>query len=66
MSNRPRVPVRRLPTTLYEVGAEAALVLVSIAVVFSFNRLFIDSSFFVPVAAATISAHLLAAAVRWV
>lgn len=66
MSSRPRIPVRRLPTTMYEVAAEAALVIVSIAVVFSFNRLFADGSFFVPVVAATISAHLLAAAVRWV
>jgi transglutaminase-like putative cysteine protease len=66
MRSRSSVPVRRLPTTIYEVAAEAALVIVSIAVVFSFNRLFVDGSFFVPVVAATISAHLLAAAVRWV
>lgn len=57
--------VRRIPTSSYDVAAEVALVLVTLAVIFSFRRLFADDSIFVPVAAAAVSAHVLAAAVRW-
>ena len=61
----PRQSPRRLPESLYDVLTEASLVLFSIAVVVSFTRLFIDSEFFVPVVASTLSAHILAATVRW-
>lgn len=54
-----------MPASSYDVATEVALVLFSLAVIFGFRRLFIDDSFFVPVAAATVSAHVLAAAVRW-
>ena len=57
--------VRRMPTSTYDVAAEIALVLFSLGVIFGFRRLFIDDSYFVPVAAAAVSAHVLAAAVRW-
>lgn len=57
--------VRRMPTSFYDALAEVALVLFSIAVIVGFSRLFVDGSFFVPVVAATVSSHVLAAAVRW-
>jgi len=57
--------VRRMPETFYDALAEVALVLFSIAVVVGFSRLFVDRSFFVPIVASTVSAHVLAAAVRW-
>lgn len=57
--------VRRMPTSTYDVAAEIALVLFSLGVIFGFRRLFVDDSYFVPVAAAAVSAHVLAAAVRW-
>ncbi len=65
MSARRQGQVRRMPATPYDVATEVALILFTLAVIFSFRRLFFDSSFFVPVAAAAVSSHVLAAAVRW-
>lgn len=65
MSSRRGGHVRRIPTSSYDVAAEVALVVFTLAVIFGFRRLFADDSFFVPVAAAAVSAHVLAAAVRW-
>lgn len=65
MISRSSSRVRRLPASAYDVAAEFALVGFSLAVIFGFRRLFVDDSFFVSVAAAAVSAHVLAAAVRW-
>ena len=65
MKRRGRARVRRLPTSFFDALGEAGLVLFSMAVVLGFLRLFLDGSFFVPVVASTVSAHVLAAAVRW-
>lgn len=65
MISRRNGQVRRMPSSTYDVAAEVALVLYSLAIIFGFRRLFADDSFFVPVAAAAVSAHVLAAAVRW-
>ena len=65
MISRRNGHVRRIPSSSYDVAAEVALVLVTLGVIFGFRRLFADDSFFVPVAAAAVSAHVLAAAVRW-
>jgi transglutaminase-like putative cysteine protease len=54
-----------MPASSYDLLAELALVAFSVAVIAGFSRLFLDGSFFVPIAASTISAHVLAAAVRW-
>ena len=65
MISRRNGQVRRMPMSPYDVAAEVGLVLFTIAVIFGFRRLFEDDSFFVPVAAAAVSSHVLAAAVRW-
>jgi len=65
MSSRRSRSVRRLPSTFYELASEVALIGVSLAAVYTFERLFVDSSYFAPLAAAVICAHLLVAAVRW-
>jgi len=57
--------VRRIPSSPYDVAAELGLILVTLAVIFGFRRLFTDDSLFVSVAASSVSAHVLAAAVRW-
>lgn len=54
-----------MPSSLYDVAAELALIAFTLSVIFGFRRLFVDNSFFVSVAAAAASAHVLAAAVRW-
>ena len=65
MISRRRGQVRRMPTSGYDIATELMLVLFTVATVYSFKRLFDDTSFFVPVAAVAVSAHVLAAAVRW-
>jgi len=65
MITKRRRSVRRLPATFYEFASEAALIAFTLATVFTFQRLFLDSSYFVPVAAAAIAAHVVAAGVRW-
>ena len=65
MIPRRRGQVRRIPTSSYDIATELSLVIYTIAIVYSFKRLFEDTSFFVPVAAVAVSAHVLAAAVRW-
>ncbi len=65
MSSRRSGHVRRIPSSPYDIAAEIAVILFTLAVIFGFRRLFADDSFFVPVAAAAVSAHVLAAAVRW-
>ena len=65
MITRRRGQVRRLPTSVYDIATELALVAFTIAVVYSFKRLFADTSFFVPIAAVAIAAHVTAAAARW-
>ncbi len=65
MIPRRRGHVRRMPTSSYDIATELVLVLFTVAIVYSFKRLFADTSFFVPVAAVAVSAHVLAAAVRW-
>ena len=54
-----------MPTSVYDIATELALIAFTIAIVYSFKRLFADTSFFVPIAAVAISAHVTAAAVRW-
>jgi len=54
-----------MPSSSYDIATELVLVLFTVAIVYSFKRLFADTSFFVPVAAVAVSAHVLAAAVRW-
>ncbi len=54
-----------MPTSVYDVATELALIAFTIAVVYSFKRLFVDTSFVVPIAAVAVSAHVAAAAVRW-
>lgn len=54
-----------MPTSIYDIATELALIAFTLAVVYSFKRLFIDTSFFVPIAAVAISAHVTTAAVRW-
>ncbi len=54
-----------MPSTFYELASEVALIAVTVAAVYSFERLFADSSYFVPVAATAASAHIVAAAIRW-
>lgn len=65
MMPRRRGQVRRVPTSVYDVATELALIGFTLAVAYSFRRLFVDSSFFVPVAAAAITAHVAVAGVRW-
>ncbi|MFT7476633.1 MAG: transglutaminase-like putative cysteine protease [Verrucomicrobiales bacterium] len=65
MIPRRRGQVRRMPTSAYDIGSELTLVLYTLAIVYGFQRLFIDTSYFVPTAAVAVSAHVLAAAVRW-
>lgn len=65
MIPRRRGQVRRMPTSSYDIVTELMLVLFTVAIVYSFKRLFADTSFFVPVAAVAVSAHVLAASVRW-
>jgi transglutaminase-like putative cysteine protease len=65
VSARRQGQVRRMPATPYDVATEVALIVFTLAVIFGFRRLFFDGSFFVPVAAAAVSSHVLAAAVRW-
>lgn len=65
MITRRRGTVRRLPASFYEGASELALVLVSLAALYTFDRLFVDSSYFMPVAAAVVAAHLISAAIRW-
>ena len=65
MISRRRRPTRRLPDTFYDFAGEISLVLLSLATVFTFQRLFVDSSYFMPIAAATVAAHIVAAGVRW-
>ncbi len=60
-----RTRIRRLPASIYDALGELGLVLFTIAVIAGFSRLFIDSSYFVPIVASAVSAHVLAAAVRW-
>ena len=66
MIGRARRSSRRVPTNAYEVASELALIGVTLAVVFTFGRLFADGSYFIPTAAAAVTAHVIAAAVRWV
>ncbi len=63
---RSRNHVRRVPTSSFEVGAELAFILFSVAVVFGFSRLFEDLSFFVPIATVAVASHVLMIGVRWV
>ena len=65
MITRRRGPVRRLPASFYEFASELALIAFSLATLYTFERLFADSSYFMPVAAAVVAAHIIAAAVRW-
>ena len=65
MITRRRRTVRRMPVTMYELASELALIAFTLAVVYSFERLFVDSSYFVPVAATAVAAHVVAAGVRW-
>ncbi|HEY4378685.1 MAG TPA: DUF3488 and transglutaminase-like domain-containing protein, partial [Acidimicrobiales bacterium] len=55
--------VRRRPAGT-QVGAEATLVAVSLATVYGFSRLYVDGSFFGPLAAVALGGHVLAAACR--
>lgn len=63
--SRRRGQVRRLPTSIYDVAAELALIAFTVAAAYSFRRLFEDGSFFVPIAATAVAAHVVVAAVRW-
>ncbi len=63
-TRRGRTP-RSLPESPWDVLAEIALIGYSLAVIFGFRRLFDDASFFLPLAATAISAHVLLAALRW-
>ena len=65
MITRRRGTVRRLPASFYEFASELSLILVSLATLYTFDRLFADSSYFMPVAAAVVAAHLISAAIRW-
>ena len=65
MIPRRRGQVRRLPTSVYDIATELALVAFTVAVAYGFKRLFADTSFFVPIAAVAIAAHVTAAAARW-
>ncbi len=56
---------RTMPESTWDVLAELALIGYTVAVIAGFSRLFADGSFFVPLAAAAVSAHVLFAAVRW-
>lgn len=60
-----RGEVRRAPSTAVDVGAEVAVMIFSIAVVFGFSRLFDDLSFFGPIATVAIASHVVSIAVRW-
>ena len=63
--NTRRRSTRRLPASFYEFLSELALVVFSLATLYTFERLFADSSYFMPVAAAVVAAHLVSAVVRW-
>lgn len=65
MITRRRGPVRRLPASFYEFSSELALIVFTLATLYTFERLFADSSYFMPVAAAVVAAHIVAAAIRW-
>ncbi|MGI9614509.1 MAG: transglutaminaseTgpA domain-containing protein [Acidimicrobiales bacterium] len=65
MPTRRRGETRRMPATGFDALAELSLVIYSGAIVFGFSRLFVDGSYFVPIAASAASSHVLAAAVRW-
>lgn len=65
MITRRRGTIRRLPASFYEFASELALIGLSLATLYTFARLFADASFFMPVAAAVVAAHIIAAAIRW-
>ena len=65
MITRRRGTIRRLPASFYEFASELALIGLSLATLYTFARLFADASFFMPVAAAVVAAHIIAAATRW-
>lgn len=65
MISRRRRAVRRLPSTPYEFASELALVVFSLATLYTFERLFTDSSYFVPIAAAVVASHAILIAIRW-
>ncbi len=64
MLNRRR-QVRRVPTSGLDLGAELAVMLFSVAVVYGFARLFDDLSFLVPIATVAVASHVVSIAVRW-
>ena len=64
MLNRRR-HVRRVPTSGLDLGAELAVMLFSVDVVYGFTRLFDDLSFLVPIATVAVASHVVSIAVRW-
>ena len=60
-----RSQVRKVPTSIFEVGTELSFIAFSIAIVFGFTRLFVDTEFFVPIATVAVASHVVAIAARW-
>jgi transglutaminase-like putative cysteine protease len=52
------------PADGFTIAAEVALAAVSVATVFAFSRLFVDNSYFLPVAGAAVASHVVSATCR--